>query len=221
MPKQVIAAIVAVLSLGGCASLRAGDPAVAAAHWKGLTILGPLEAGLLYHQRAGTEPDLRLAYAWGDVCGEPDRAARDEAVGAAGPRLKLAAAEVAQKDAWRVPLRQALGNYDLQKGGFATPIRTGAVIRFDRSDFCRQEVLYLVAFRNGDDHAVLKLSEEAAKRFIRSNPARSVVHDLEIEPVGWQPGPPGPTLLVDIVRLRTRDALSEQVLFDSAVAKDP
>jgi hypothetical protein len=220
MSKKPIAALVAVLSLGACASVRPGDPGVATAHWKGLTILGPLEAGLLYHERAGTDPDLRLAYAWGDVCGEPDRVARDAAVAAAGPRLKEAAGEVGEAAAWRLPLRQTLGNYDLQRGGFATPLRTGAVIRFDRNDFCRQEVLYLVAFRNGDAHALLRLSEEAAKQFIRTNPARSVVHDLEVVPVGWQPGPPGPTLLVDIVRLRTRDALSDRVLFDSALASD-
>ena len=218
MPKLVIAAVVAILSLGACATVRT-DPAASAAHWQALTILGPIEAGLVYHQRSGTPADLRLAYAWGDVCGEPDREARDGIVAASGPRLKEAGDVAAGKAAWRLPLRQALGNYDLQKGGFATPLRTGAVIRFDRNDFCRQEVLYLVAFRNGDEHAVLRLSEEAAKQFIRANPARSVVHDLEVEPVGWQPGPPGPTLLVDIVRLRTRDALSERVIFDSALAE--
>jgi len=218
MPMKVFAALVAILSLVGCATLRSGDPAASAAHWKALTILGPLEAGLLFHQRAGTAPDPRLAYAWGDVCGEPDRAAREEAVAAAGPRLEQAADDVEGKDAWRLPLRQTLGAYDLQKGGFATTLRTGAVIRFDRNDFCRQELLYLVAFRNGDDHAVLKLPEEAAKQFVRTNPVRSVVHDLEIEPVGWQPGPPGPTLLVQIVRVRTRDALSDQVIFDSALS---
>jgi hypothetical protein len=220
MPLKAIAAILATLTLGGCAAVRAGDDAAAAAHWRALTILGPLEAGLLYHRRSGTPPDPRLAYAWGEVCGEPDLAARDQALAAAGPRLEQASADVAERDAWRLPLRQTLGAYDLQKGGFATPVRTGSVIRFDRSDFCRQEVLYLVAFRNGDDHAVLRISEEAAKQFIRANSARSVVHDVEIEPVGWRPGPPGPTLLVDIVRVRTRDALSDKVLFDSALPGD-
>jgi hypothetical protein len=218
MSKTLIAAVAAVLSLGACAA-RQGDPAAAAAHWGALTVMGPLEAGLLYHERSGTTPDPRLAFAWGDVCGEPDRAAREELVAAAAPRLAQAARGVADREVWKLPLRQTLGAYDLQKGGFATPVRTGAVIRFDRSDFCRQEVLYLVAFRNGDAHALLKLSEDAAKQFVRANPSRTVVHDLEVEPVGWQPGPPGPTLLVDIVRIRTRDALGDRVLFDSALAE--
>lgn len=219
MSKKAIAVVVAVLSLGACATLRAGDPAAAAAHWSALTVIGPVEAGLLYHQRAGTAPDPRLAYAFGDVCGEPDRVARDEAVAAAWPRLEGAAREARGREAWRLPLRQALGAYDLQRGGFVTTLRTGAVIRFDRNDFCHQDLLYLVALRNGDEHAVITLSEEAAKQFVRANPGRSVVHDLEVEPVGWQPGPPGPTLLVDVVRLRTRDALTDRVIFDSALAE--
>jgi hypothetical protein len=218
MSKTLIAAVAAVLSLGACAA-RQADPAAVAAHWGGLAVMGPLEAGLLYHERAGTPPDPRLAFAWGDVCGEQDRAARDELVAASAPRLAQAARGVGDREVWKLPLRQTLGAYDLQKGGFATPLHTGAVIRFDRSDFCRQEVLYLVAFRNGDAHSVLRLAEDAAKQFVRTNPSRSVVHDLEVEPVGWQPGPPGPTLLVDIVRLRTRDALGDRVLFDSALAE--
>jgi hypothetical protein len=216
MPRKVVA-VVAVVLLGGCAALRAQDPSAAAGHWSALGVMGPQEAGLLYHQRAGAPLDLRLAYAWGDVCGELDRATREAAVEASGPRLERAAREAGEREAWKLPLRQTLGGYDLQKGGFSTPLRKGAVVRFDRNDFCRQELLFLVAFRNGDDFAVLRLSEEAAKRLVRSNPARTVVHDVEVAPVGWQPGPPGPTLLVDVLRVRTRDALSDQVISDTAL----
>lgn len=213
MPKKAIATAVAVLSLGACATMRTGT--AAASHWSAVTVMGALEAGLLYHQRSGTPPEPRLAYAWGDVCGEPDPAARAQAVEDAQPRLEQAARAAEGRGTWALPLRQVMGAYDLAKGGFSTGLRTGSVVRFDRSDFCRQEVTYLVAFRNGDKWSVLRLAEDAAKQFVRANPGRSVVHDLEVEVVGWQPGPPGPTLLVDIVRMRTRDALSDRVVLDS------
>lgn len=212
---KVFAAVVAVVVLGGCATLRSGN--AAASHWSGLRVMGALEAGLLYHQRAGTPLDPRLAFAWGDVCGELDPAARAQAVAAAQPRLERAAREAWEQETWVLPLRQALGAYDLQKQGFPTDVRTGSVIRFDGSDFCRQDLSFLVAFRNGDAHAVLRLSEDGARQLVRSNPSRTVVHDLEVEVVGWQPGPPGPTLLVDIVRVRTRDAQSDRVVRDSAL----
>lgn len=211
MSKKVIAA--AVLALTACATGRSGT--AAASHWAALTVLGPLEAGLLFHQRSGTAAEPGLAYVWGDVCGEPDPRARAQAVRDAQPRLEQASRAAAARGAWVLPLRQTMGAYDLAKGGFTTGLRKGSVVRFDRSDFCRQDLSYLVAFRNGDDWSVLRLPEDAAVKFVRSNPARTVVHELEVEVVGWQPGPPGPTLLVDVVRLRTRDALSERVIFDS------
>lgn len=212
---KVIAAVVAVLTLGACASLRSGT--AAAGHWSSIPIMGPLEAGLLFHQRSDTPPDRRLVFAWGDVCGERDEVARAQAVTAARPRLDEAARTAWERDTWVVPLRQTMGAYDLQKGGFPTGVRTGSVIRFDRSDYCRQDLSYLVAFRNGDAYSMLRLSEDGARHLVRSNPGRTVVHDLEVEVVGWQPGPPGPTLLVNIVRMRTRDALSERVVFDTAL----
>ncbi len=214
--KRFVAAV-AVLSLTACATAQTG--AASASHWAGLPIIGPLEAGLLYHDRAGTPPDRRLVFAWGDVCGERDEQARAQAVLAAQPRLAAAARRVAEQVTWDIPLRQTLGNYDLQRGGFSTGIRQGSVVRFDRSDFCRQDLTYLVAFRNGDAYSTLRIPEEDAKRLVRTDPSRTVVHDLEVEVVGWQPGPPGPTLLVDIVRLRTRDAQRDQVVFDSAEAR--
>jgi hypothetical protein len=213
MPKKAIAAVVVVLSLGGCATTRSDG----AGHWAALTVMGPLEAGLLYHLRSDTPPDPRLAFAWGDVCGERDPAARGQALAAAQPRLEQAARVTADKDAWVLPLRHTMGAYDLKKGGFGTGLQTGSVIRFDRSDFCRQEVSFLVAFRNGSAYSVLHVSEDGARRLVRSNPARTVVHDLEVEVVGWQPGPPGPTLLVDIVRMRTRDTMTDRVVRDTAL----
>jgi len=215
MPTKVIAAVLAVLSLGACATARSGS--AGASHWSALTVMGPLEAGLLYYQRAGIPPDPRLAFAWGDVCGEQDPAARSQALTAAQARLQQAALATADRDAWVLPLRQTMGAYDLKRGGFATGVQTGSVIRFDRSDFCRQDLSFLVAFRNGNAYSLLRLSEEGARHFIRTNTVRTVVHDLEVEVVGWQPGPPGPTLLVDIVRMRTRDTLTDRVVLDTAL----
>jgi len=212
---KAFTAVTAVLVLGACAGLRAGG--AGGSHWSTLTVLGPVEAGLLYHLRSDTPPDPRLAFAWGDVCGERDDGARSQALAAAQPRLERASREAWERTSWVMPVRQTLGAYDPQKGGFTTGLRTGSVIRFDRSDFCRQELSYLVAFRNGDAYAVLKLSEDRARQLVRGNPARTVVHDLEVEVVGWQPGPPGPTLLVDIVRFHTRDAVSDREIYDSAV----
>lgn len=214
---KVFTAVLVVLTLGGCAGLRSGT--ATASHWSNLTVMGPQEAGLLYHERAGTPPDPRLAFAWGDVCGERDEAERAVALAAAQPRLEQAARAAWQRDSWVVPVRQTLGAYDLQKGGFTIGLRAGSVVRFDRSDFCRQDLAFLVAFRNGDAYEVLRIPEDVARQFVRANPARTVVHDLEVEVVGWQPGPPGPTLLVDIVRLRTRDAMGDRVIFDTALAE--
>lgn len=213
---KVFTAIVAVLTLGACASMR--DATAASRHWSGLTVMGPLEAGLLYHQRSDAPFDPRLAFAWGDVCGEKDEAARAQALAAAQPRLRAAATEAAEKASWALPLRQALGAYDQRRGGFPTVIHKGSVIRFDGSDYCREGLSFLVAFRNGDRFALLPLADDGARQLVRANPARTVVHDLEVEVVGWQPGPPGPTLLVDILRFRTRDAQSDRVLYDSYLA---
>ncbi len=215
MPKQVTFAAVAVLSLAACATARSGT--ASGSHWSNVSTLGPLEAGILYHQRADIPLDPRLAFAWGEVCGEREPEARAAALAAAPPRLEAAANQVAERDGWSLPLRQTLGNYDVKQGAFATTLRRGSVVRFDRSDFCRQDLSFLVAFRNGDEWSRLRLSEDGARRLVRANPARTVVHDVEVEVVGWQPGPPGPTLLVDIVRMRTRDAVSDRLILDSAL----
>jgi hypothetical protein len=207
-----MAAAVAVCSMMGCATGRAG---AGDGHWASLPVLGPLEAGLLYYDRSDTPPDPRLVFAWGDVCGVVDEEERAQAVTGAQPRLRQAAKRVDGKASWLVPLRQSLGNYDIRRGGFPTGIRQGSVVRFDRGDFCHQELGFLVAFRNGDATSLLRIPEEEAKQLVRTNPGRAVVHDLEVEVVGWQPGPPGPTLLVDIVRVRTRDAQSGRVVYDS------
>ena len=215
---RIAAATLATLVLAaGCASLRGGAKGDPAAHWAGLGVLGPLEAGLLYHLDASADPDPRLALAWGDVCGERGEAERQAAVQAAGPRLAAASKAAWGRATWTMPVRQQLGSYDLQRRGFPTGIRTGSVIRFDRDDYCREDLTFLVAFRNGDDFSTLKVSEDGARRFVRGNTLRTVVHDLEVEVVRTQPGPPGPTLLVDIVRMRTRDALSDRVILDTAL----
>jgi hypothetical protein len=208
-----IEVVTACLLLAGCAAPSA------AAHWAALPVLGPLQAGLLYQREGLVPPDERLAFALGDVCGERDETARRDAVVAARPRLERAFWEASTRPAWTIPLRQVMGSYDPQHGGFTIGLHTGSVVRFDRSDFCRQDLTYLVAFENGDAYGFLRLPEADAVRFVRANPARAVVHDLEVEVTGAQPGPPAPTLLVRITRRRTRDAASGRVLADTGLSE--
>jgi hypothetical protein len=206
----------AVLLLGGCATTGAREPAPA--HWAALPVLGALQVPILYHQAAGTPlPEEQLLSWYGDVCGERDAAARTAARATARASLARAVAEAGRAGRWLVPLRQTLGPYDAQRGGFATSLRTGGVIRFDPSDYCKEPLTYLLAFANGSDYALLRLSEDRARQFVRANLTRAVIHELEVEVLRVQAGPPAPTVLVRIVRLRAKDALSGAVLADTGV----
>jgi hypothetical protein len=211
-----LAAACTALLLCACASTA--PRAAAPAHWASLPVLGALQVPILYHRLAETPLPADQLLAWyGDVCGEAAPEARATAAAARRPLLAKAEAEAARTTRWVVPLRQALGSYDAALGGFPTTIRTGGVVKFDPSDYCKQPLTYLVAFLNGDDYGVLKLPEAQAKRFVRANFGRTVVHELEVEVRRVQAGPPAPTVLVEIHRLRTKDAVSGLVLWDSGV----
>jgi len=198
----------------GCAGFGGRGPP--SSGWGGLPVLGALQVPILYHQEAGTPLPAEQLVAWyGDVCGERDEAARAAAVASARAALDRSVAETARTGHWLVPLRQALGPYDAARGGFATSLRTGGVIRFDPSDYCGQPLTYLLAFENGSDFSLVHLAEDRARQFVRANTSRSVVHELEVELSRVQPGPPAPTVLVRVVRLRTKDALSGAVLADT------
>jgi hypothetical protein len=211
-----VAAITCALLLGACATTptRESSPA----HWAALPVLGALQVPILYHQAAGTPlPADQLISWYGDVCGERDAASRPAAEATARASLARAVEEAGRSGRWLVPLRETLGAWDAQQGGFPTSLRTGGVVKFDPSDYCKQPLTYLLAFQNGDDHALLRLSEERAKQFIRANLTRTVVQELEVEVLRVQAGPPAPTVLVRILRVRAKDALSGAVLADTGV----
>jgi len=213
---RVAATVPALLLLGACATTAPSgtDPA----HWAALPVLGALQVPILYHQASGTPlPADRLIHWYGGVCGEKDAAARPAAEAAARASLARAVSEAGRAGRWVVPLRQTLGPYDAQRGGFTTSLRTGGVVTFDPSDYCRQPLTYLLAFENGDRWSLLRLSEERARQFVRSNLTRTVVHELEVEVSRVQAGPPAPTVLVRIVRLRSKDAVGGAVLVDTGV----
>jgi len=213
---RVATTICALLLLGACATTGPREPAPA--HWASLPVMGALQVPILYHRAAGTPLPAEQLLSWyGDVCGERDAAARPAALATARASLSRAVADAGRAERWLVPLRQTLGSYDAQRGGFATSLRTGGVIRFDPSDYCKQPLTYLLAFANGDDYALLRLSEDRARQFVRANLTRMVVHELEVEVTRVQEGPPAPTVLVRIGRLRTKDALSGAILADTGV----
>jgi len=215
---RVAATVCALFLLGACATPRTREASLA--HWAALPVLGALQVPILYHQAAGTPlPADQLTSWYGDVCGEHDAAARPAAEAAARASLARAVGEAGRSERWLVPLRQTLGSWDAQRGGFATSLRTGGVVKFDPSDYCKQPLTYLLAFENGSDFSLLRLSEERSKQFIRANLTRTVVHELEVEVRRVQAGPPAPTVLVRILRLRSKDAVSGAVLADTG--EDP
>jgi hypothetical protein len=209
------AAPLAILALA--AACGGGSRPMPESHWAALPVLGALDVALLYHARSGTAPpSARLAHWYGEVCAAPDAAAREQAALAAGPMLDEAARRAAGTRRWVVPVNQTLAGYDLGRGGFATNLRRGTVVPFDRFAYCRQDLAYLVLFENGQDFALLPVAEDRARAFVRSSASRKVVHDLEVEVTGAQPGPPSPTLVVRIVRIRTRDAVTGRILAEHA-----
>jgi hypothetical protein len=177
-------------------------------------VLGPLEAALLYHQRTATRAPDALVSWYGEVCGELDPAARRDAAERARVSLSQAGATAADTARWRVPIRQSLGGYDLRQGGFTTSLREGAVVRFERGEYCNEDLRYLLVFRNGGAFAQLDVPRERALELVRSNPTRTVIHELEVEVVGAQ-RVPAPALILNIVALRTRDAASGTLLAES------
>jgi hypothetical protein len=190
-------------------------PAVAARAEEPAPVLGPLEAALLFHDQAHTSaPEDRLVSWYGEVCGEQDRDARAAAARAAREPLRRLAHQAAFTERWRIPLRQTLGGYDLTREGFPTTLHTGAVIRFGAASYCGEPLTYLVAFENGDEHAMVHVPKARALDFVRQSPGREVVHELEVEVVRARPGPE-PVLVVRIVRMRTLDARRQTLVADS------
>ncbi|WP_242393196.1 hypothetical protein [Anaeromyxobacter oryzisoli] len=211
-PTVKIAVAVTASLLASCAAVAPRPPRAA---FEG-PVLGPLQTALLYHQRTGTRsPDDRLVHWFGEVCGELDPAARRAAIARSRSSLDEASEAAAATARWVVPVEQTLGGYDLAAGGFATSLRAGAVIRFDRGDYCDEDLRYLLVFKNGDHFASVNVPRERALAFVRGNPARRVVHDLEVEVVGAQAGATAPALVVDILAVRTRDAATGAVLAES------
>ncbi len=211
MTRASLAGLTALL-LASCAHAGRG----VAPPWPALPALGPLQAALLYHQQAGVPaPDDKLVQWFGEVCGEADEAARAQAAAAARPRLAEAAREAAGTSRWVVPVAQTLGGYDLVQGGFPTNLRDGTVVRFGPSDYCRQELAYLLVLRTGGDFGIVRVSQEDATAWVRQNRERTVIHDVEVEVDGAQPAAPAPAVFLRVLRVRTRDAVKGTVIGDS------
>jgi hypothetical protein len=139
-------------------------------------------------------------------------------VAGAAARLDAEAERVAAAPRWQVQVRQELGPYDLQAHGFHSLLKAGAVIRFDPYNYCFRELRYLLAFRNGGDHALLPLDEAAAKQLLRRDPSKAVTLDLMVEPVATQVEGGEPVLVVDITRMRVTDG-TNTVLLDTGAAR--
>jgi hypothetical protein len=213
MKRTILAA--AALLLAACATATAGgarDP------WSAAEPLGPLQVALLYHQRSSTPAPLALALAWPDLCQARGVEAQGQAVAGAKARLDAEAKRVDATERWQVQVRQPLGPYDLQRHGFQTVLRAGAVIRFDAYAYCFRELRYLLVFRNGGAHALLPLDEEGARRLLRRDPSKSVTIDLMVEPVATQVEDGEPALVVDITRLRASDGTGS-LLLDTGAAR--
>jgi hypothetical protein len=207
--------LAAALLLAACATTSNGkayDP------WAATAQLGPLQVALLYHQRTATTPPPALSLAWRELCQVGGAEAQTEAVKRASSRLAVEADRVAAEPRWQVQVRQPLGPYDLQSGGFHSVLKAGSVIRFDPFNYCFRELRYLLAFRNGGSHAILPLEEAAAKALLRRDPTRAVTIDLMVEPVATQVEHGEPILVVDITRLRVTDG-TNTVLLDTGAER--
>jgi hypothetical protein len=201
--------LAAALLLAACATTPAGK---ASEPWTAAEPLGPLQVALLYHQRSATPAPPALSLAWRELCQVGGVEAQADAVTGAAARLAKESERVAATPRWQVQVRQQLGGYDLQRGGFHSVLKAGAVIRFDPFNFCFRELRYLLAFRNGGAHAILPLDQGAAKGMLRRDPSRAVIIDLMVEPVATQVENEEPTLVVDIRRLRVTDATGAVLL---------
>jgi hypothetical protein len=209
--RQAVTALAALL-LAACATTSGAGAREA---WDTTPILGPLQAALLYHAESATPPPPALALAWPELCQERGAEKQAAAVRAAAGRLAEEAARVKRAPLWRVQIRETLGPYDRTAGGFRTSLKPGSVIRFDSFNYCFKELRYLVVFRNGDEHGLVRLDEEAARAMLRRDPDREVRLDLLVEPVGSQLDHGAGAVVLDILRLRAVDATST-VLLDTA-----
>lgn len=212
---MTLARLAAALAVAAHVAALVAAPAARAAGGAETPTLGPLEVALLYHQRSrSVAPEDKLVSWFGEVCGEKEPAARAEAKKLALAPLRTAAHEASFTTRWRVPVRQTLGGYDVTRGGFPTSFRAGSVVRFGPNAYCHEDLSYLLVFENGDEHGVVALAKDRALDFVRTNPSREVVHELEVEVVSAQ-REPAPALVVRIVRMKTVDARRQTLVADS------
>lgn len=219
-PRANALALAALLA-AGCSTAGATAPSggasppagAASASWDALEPLGPLATALLFHQRADVPyPEEALAASLPGVCRVADQEARQEALDGAWERLRQADRAARARPSWRLTLPQALGGYDLRRGGFPTGLALDGGPRYGRLQFCGQEGLsYGVDLSNWKAYDLVPVPEERARAFVRANMQRQVDLDLELEVAGTEAGP---TRIVRfrILRLRVRDAVGGEVL---------
>jgi hypothetical protein len=109
-------------------------------------------------------------------------------------------------------MQVALGGYDLGRAGFPTGLTRDGGPRHGRLQFCGAEGLsYGVDFVNWKAYDLVPVADARARAFVRANLQRHVDLDLEVEPVGTEPGDTR-VVLFRITGLRVRDAVGGEVL---------
>jgi hypothetical protein len=213
---------IAALLASGCAAAgrtaagdaspapAAGGPATA---WGDLEPLGPLATALLFHQRISIPyPEEALAGALPGVCRVADPEARKEALDGAWERLRQADRDARARRRWLVSMPIALGGYDFGRAGFPTGLTLDGGPRYGRLQYCGAEGLhYGVDLVNWKAYDLVPVPEGRARDFVRANMQRQVDLDLEVEPVGAEPGATR-VVLFRITGLRVRDAVGGEVL---------
>jgi hypothetical protein len=212
----------AALLAAGCATagrtaggLDAATPAAAgpATTWDRLEPLGPLATALLFHQRVSVPyPEEELAGSLPGVCRVVEPEARKEALDGAWERLRQADRAARARKRWLVSMQVALGGYDFGRAGFPTGLVRDGGPRYDRLQYCGAEGLsYGVDLVNWKAYDLVPVPDARARAFVRANMQRQVDLDLEVEPVGGEPGPVR-VVLFRITGLRVRDAVGGEVL---------
>jgi len=216
------AAILAALLTAGCAmagrttdsdatTLEVADgPATV---WSQLEPLGPLTTALLFHQRASVPyPEEELVKSLPGVCRVLEPEARKEAVDGAWERLRQADRAARARKRWLVSMPMALGGYDFARAGFPTGVGRDGGPRYGRLEFCGQDGLsYGVDLVNWKSYELVQVPEDRARAFVQANLQRQADLDLEVEPVGVEPGDVR-VVLFRITGLRIRDAVGGEVL---------
>jgi hypothetical protein len=226
--RAIQAIAITTFLLAGCttASGRGGASGASAApaptgrgspaDWARLEPLAPITAALLFHRNSDVPfPEVELASTLPGVCRVTEADARKEALDGAWDRLREIDQQAAARRSWLLSLPQALGGYDLRRGGFPTGLARDSGPVYDRRHYCSQPGMgYTVALVNWKDYALVALPEERAREFVRGNGQREVNLDLEVQVAGAEAGATQ-TLLLKIVRVRIRDAATGGELADT------